>query len=39
MLIKEMKEGILIEDIKDFDLTHTFECGQCFRWHQGPDGS
>lgn len=22
-----------------FDLTHTFECGQCFRWNQNEDGS
>ncbi len=22
----------VIEGIKDFDLTHIFECGQCFRW-------
>ena len=28
---------IKIEDVKDFDLTHIFECGQCFRWV--PDGS
>ncbi len=24
---------------KDFDLTHTFECGQCFRWNRADDGS
>jgi len=23
----------------DFDLIHTFECGQCFRWNQSQDGS
>lgn len=23
----------------DFDLTHTFDCGQCFRWNREPDGS
>lgn len=28
-----------IEDIRDFDPVHTFECGQCFRWEQQPDGS
>ena len=28
---------IKFEDIHDFDLTHIFECGQCFRWV--PDGS
>ncbi len=24
---------------KDFNLTHTFDCGQCFRWNRNPDGS
>lgn len=24
---------------KDFDLEHTFDCGQCFRWKRGEDGS
>ncbi len=23
---------VIINGIKDFNLTHTFECGQCFRW-------
>lgn len=24
--------GIVFNNIRDFDLTHIFECGQCFRW-------
>lgn len=24
---------------KDFDLVHTFECGQCFRWNKNEDNS
>ncbi len=24
---------------KDFDLVHTFECGQCFRWNKNDDNS
>lgn len=28
-----------ISGIKDFDPSHTFQCGQCFRWEQNPDGS
>ncbi|MCH5186953.1 MAG: DNA-3-methyladenine glycosylase 2 family protein [Oscillospiraceae bacterium] len=24
---------------KDFNLAHTFDCGQCFRWNRGDDGS
>lgn len=30
---------VLIEGVKDFNLTHTFECGQCFRWNKQLDGS
>ncbi len=25
--------------IKDFDLDHIFDCGQCFRWEREADGS
>ena len=25
--------------LRDFDLTATLECGQCFRWDKQPDGS
>ena len=28
--------GVITETVKDTDLTHIFECGQCFRWV--PDG-
>lgn len=27
---------IRLDNVRDFDLTHIFECGQCFRWV--PDG-
>lgn len=30
---------IKIDDVKDIDLTHTFECGQCFRWVPAGDGA
>ena len=29
----------MILDISPFDLKDTFECGQCFRWNENPDGS
>ena len=29
----------IIDEIKDFDLDHIFDCGQCFRWEKQPDGS
>lgn len=27
------------ENVRDFDLTHIFECGQCFRWVPAGDGT
>ena len=27
------------ENIKDFNLEHIFDCGQCFRWEKQQDGS
>ncbi len=27
-----IEDGIIIKNVKDFELTHIFECGQCFRW-------
>lgn len=30
---------IVVKDVKDFDLEHIFECGQCFRWFKEDDGS
>lgn len=39
MNIREKNNGIVIEDIKDFNLSHIFDCGQCFRWNKEDDGS
>lgn len=39
MKIKEMKNGVVLENVKDFELPHIFECGQCFRWNKEDDGS
>ena len=30
---------ITINNVRDLDLTHTFECGQCFRWVPSGSGS
>lgn len=37
--ITEKNADIIIENVRDFDLFHTFECGQCFRWHREADSS
>jgi len=29
---------IVINDVSDFNLTKTFECGQCFRWNADENG-
>ncbi len=29
----------IINNLKDFELDHIFECGQCFRWKKNDDGS
>mgnify|MGYP003290465454 CR=1 FL=1 len=29
----------MIINCKDFNLVHTFECGQCFRWNANEDNS
>lgn len=39
MDISKEKNKICIYNIKDFNLTHIFECGQCFRWNKEQDGS
>lgn len=35
----EEKGRVIIDDVKDFDPIHVFECGQCFRWIKQKDGS
>lgn len=37
MKILEDKNNIIIENITDFDLMQTLECGQCFRFYKESD--
>lgn len=37
--IQILSQGIRLENITNFNLTHIFECGQCFRWNKQNDGS
>ena len=32
-------KDLVIMGLKDFDLKHIFDCGQCFRWNEDADGS
>ncbi len=37
--VKEKDGLVVVEGVRDFNLKHTFECGQCFRWSKEEDGS
>ena len=39
MKVYERDNTVILEDIKDFDPKHIFECGQCFRWIKEDDES
>lgn len=39
MNITEKDNQIIINGIKDFNVTHIFDCGQCFRWNKEEDDS
>ena len=39
MKITEVENGLILENVSDFDAKHIFECGQCFRWVKEEDGS
>lgn len=39
MKINYKDNCVIIEGINDFNPTHTFMCGQCFRWEIEDDGS
>ena len=37
---EEHMQTLVFDNIRDFDLAHSFECGQCFRWNRGKsDGA
>lgn len=37
--IEEFDNGITIKDVKNFELNHIFDCGQCFRWNRLENGN
>lgn len=39
MEVAEKGNKIILNKVQDFNLTHMFECGQCFRWNKEEDGS
>lgn len=39
MIVEEYKNGVILRGIEDFEPSHVFDCGQCFRWIREDDGS
>ncbi len=39
IVIEEIKDGIILKNVWDFNAKHIFECGQCFRWDKEDDDS
>ena len=37
--IESFSEGVVLKGVKNFELNHVFDCGQCFRWVRQPGGS
>lgn len=37
--IRQEDNSVIVEKVRDFNVVHTFECGQCFRWIRQEDGS
>lgn len=37
--IEESIDKIVIKDIRNFELEHIFDCGQCFRWNRQDSGN
>ncbi len=37
--VEEVKEGVLIKKVRNFELKDIFDCGQCFRWNKTENGS
>ncbi len=37
--IREISNGLVLENVNDFNAKHIFECGQSFRWNKEKDNS
>lgn len=37
--IEGFENGVIVKDVKSFELEHIFDCGQCFRWHRQESGN
>ena len=37
--LENFENGVILKDIKNFELSHIFDCGQCFRWNRQENGN
>lgn len=37
--IEDNRDYIILKEVKNFELDHVFECGQCFRWNKTENGN
>ena len=37
--VSEGENCVIINGVREFDLKHIFDCGQCFRWYEEKDES
>ena len=39
MNVQIVENNLVIEGLRDFDLRHIFDCGQCFRWNKTSENT
>lgn len=37
--VESTENGVIIKGVSNFELTHIFDCGQCFRWTRQDSGN
>lgn len=37
--VEAFDDKIVVKDVRNFELAHIFECGQCFRWNKQDNGN
>lgn len=37
--VEGCESHVVVKDVRNFELAHVFECGQCFRWNKQENGN
>jgi N-glycosylase/DNA lyase len=37
--VESFQGGMIVRKVKNFELSHIFDCGQCFRWNRQDNGN